>query len=135
MPAIIKRCQLWLLLLMLLLAAGMPLPARTMAPASDDAISLPLEPQRAVEVFLAAVDRGELKIFGKALNRSDIVPVIVEHIFRVGNPVPVTRVYSRLRQPFAPPLPENFQVNAVSATLGADGHIIETEAHVWPKQQ
>ncbi len=88
-------------------------------------------PQQVVEIFLQAVDRGELVIFNTTLTRSMLKPVRVDYAYQLNDPIPVIKVYSELQQPLAVPEQENCQVRAVSATLNALGNITDSKAHIW----
>jgi hypothetical protein len=94
-----------------------------------------LDPHAIVATYLKAVDRGELIVFDHRLDRSMVAPRRVEYVFELDSRIPTVKVYSELLQPMAVPNDENCEVRAVSALLNADGKIVETEAHVWQKQQ
>ena len=102
-------------------------------PPDDTGPTTAREPQGVVRAFLTAVDRGELRVFGRKLDRTMIVPVRVEYTYAVDSRVPVIRVYSNLRQPISAPNHKDCEVRGVSAVLNDEGGIIETEAHVWPR--
>jgi hypothetical protein len=86
-----------------------------------------------LRTFLLAVDRGELKLFEDVLGRDDISPSRVVRDFDIGNRVPMTRVYSDLKEPVFLADHPQFQVNSISVTLSATGYIVETKAHIFPK--
>jgi len=89
------------------------------------------EPQEVVELYLKAVDRGELIVFGRTLNKSMLVPVSVEYVYELNNAIPKIKVYSKLKQSMPVPGQQGCKLRAFSATLDADGHIIQAEAHIW----
>lgn len=89
------------------------------------------EPQEVVELYLRAVDRGELIVFGRTLNKSMLVPVSVEYVYELNNAIPKIKVYSKLKQSMPVPGQQGCKLRAASATLDADGHVIQTEAHIW----
>jgi len=91
------------------------------------------EPQRVVDIFLEAVDRGELVVMGRKLDRSMITPARVEYVYELDGRAPVIRIYAHLNQPLSVPEMADCSVKGISSTLGSDGHIAETEAHVWPR--
>jgi len=91
------------------------------------------EPQRVVDIFLEAVDRGDLVVMGRKLDRSMITPARVEYVYELDGRAPVIRIYAHLNQPLSVPDMADCSVKGISATLGSDGHIVETEAHVWPR--
>jgi hypothetical protein len=125
--------QLAGLLALGIVVAGTPLLARLPDRAAGDAAPWTGERHQAVDAFLAAVDRGELQVFGRKLDRSMIVPRHVEYVYAIGNAIPVIKVYATLKSPITAPEHKNCEVRAVSAVLGADDQIVDTEAHVWPK--
>ncbi|MCB1751647.1 MAG: hypothetical protein KDI74_07975 [Gammaproteobacteria bacterium] len=88
-------------------------------------------PQAVVEMFLQAVDRGELVVFDRRISKSMLVPIRIEYVYELKYPVPKVKVYSELREPMPVPGQENCRLRGISATLDAGGSIIETEAHVW----
>ncbi|QKT04605.1 hypothetical protein HUS23_12705 [Ectothiorhodospiraceae bacterium 2226] len=92
-------------------------------------------PRAVVDVYLAAVDRGELRLFSHTLDRAMINPTRVEYAFELDAPTATVKVYSELRRPIAVPNQANCEIRAVSATLDPDGNIIETEAHIWQQQR
>jgi hypothetical protein len=89
------------------------------------------QPQEIIESYLKAVDRGEMVVFNTVLNKSMLVPVSVEYVYELDGSVPGIKVYSKLKQPMPVPGQQGCELRAVSAILDADGHIIETEAHIW----
>jgi hypothetical protein len=94
-----------------------------------------LDPHAVVATYLKAVDRGELTVFARKLDRSMVEPRRVEYAFELESRVPTLRVYAELRRPMAVPNQDDCEVRGVSASLDADGRIVETEAHVWQKQR
>jgi hypothetical protein len=94
-----------------------------------------LDPHAIVATYLKAVDRGELIVFDRRLDRSMVAPRRVEYVFEIDSRTPTVKVYADLLQPMAVPHDETCEVRAVSALLDASGKIVETEAHVWQKQR
>jgi hypothetical protein len=88
-------------------------------------------PYKIIEVFLRAVNRGELVVFEQTLDESMLIPVRVEYVYELGSTNQRVKVYSELVQPLPVPARESIQFRGVSAILNAEGHIIEVEAHVW----
>jgi len=88
------------------------------------------DPDDLVRNYLKAVDRGELKVFGRVLDRSMITPVRVEYIFELSNRARKVKVYSNLKEPMPVPGQQDCRVLGVSSILD-DGNIVETESHVW----
>jgi len=90
------------------------------------------QPRDIVDDFTRAVDRGELLIYRRPLERSAIIPVRVEYVYDLRTLLPTIKVYSRLRQPIPVPDDPDYEIREVSALL-SDGAITETEIHVWPR--
>jgi hypothetical protein len=128
-----KPVQLPGLLAVAVMVAGTPLLARLPDPAAGDAAPRAGEPHQALGTFLAAVDRGELQVFGRKLDRSMIVPQRIEYVYAIDSAIPVIKVYATLKAPIPAPEHKNCEVRAVSAVLDADDRIVDTEVHVWPK--
>jgi len=90
------------------------------------------DPDSLVHRYLQAVDRGELEIFGQTLDRSMIVPTRVEYVYELSSRATRIKVHSNLKQPLPVPGQPDCRILGVSAVM-EDGHIIETESHVWMK--
>lgn len=84
-------------------------------------------------MFGSAVTRGELVVFGKIVDLSMINPSRVEYVFDLVNNMRTVRVYSDLITPLRTPDLDNCKVYGISAEISLDGHIVGTEAHVWPE--
>lgn len=93
------------------------------------------EPGKVVEIYLKAVDRGELLVFGKKLERRILLPRSVEYIYVIGYRKPRVKVYAVLSRSLPLPGQDGYKIRAVSASLDTRGHITRTEAHVWPDKQ
>ena len=91
------------------------------------------EPREIVEMYFQAVDRGELVVFDRKLNKSMLRPISVEYVYELKSDTPRIKVYSELKQPIPMPGQESCKLRGVSAILDAAGRIIETEAHIWPE--
>jgi len=91
------------------------------------------EPQEVVEIYLKAVSRGELIVFDSKLSKAMLIPLNVEYVYELNSAIPRIKVYSKLKQPMSVPGQQGCNLRAVSSTLDDDGHIIETEAHIWPE--
>jgi hypothetical protein len=92
-------------------------------------------PSKVIEIYLQAVDRGELLVFDKKIDRSVLIPRSVEYIYVIGYAKPRVKVYAELSRPLPLPGQDGYKIRAVSASLDTQGHIIKTEAHVWPDKQ
>ena len=99
-------------------------------PATEKAACV--DTQRVLSAFLAAVDRGELSLFGVQLTRDDLAPVRVELVLEIGCGLTSKNVYSKLKTPFPCPGYPGFSVDGITATLTEDDRIGETAAHLCP---
>lgn len=95
--------------------------------------SLFRDPNDVVRIFLEAVERGELVVFEHQLDRSMIKPTRVEYIYDLNSTIPEVRVYCELKTPVTIPEHKDCELRAVSATVSADGRIIEVKAYIQPK--
>jgi hypothetical protein len=91
------------------------------------------DPDTLVHGFLDAVDRGELIICGRRLDRSMIVPVHVEYVYELASRVTRVKIHSNLKEPMSVPDRPDCRVFSVGVVM-ADGKIIEIESHVWMRQ-
>ena len=80
-------------------------------------------------VFLRAVDDGQLKLFDKTLSRDMVVPLRVEYVYTAELPYPVVKVYSELKKPMPLPTMPDANIIGVSGVMDFSGNIIETTAH------
>jgi len=87
-------------------------------------------PHTVIGTFLRAVDRGELRVFDQQLMESMITPIHVEYVYELDDPIPSTRVYSRLNRALALPGCDGCRIEGVSAKLSLDGRIIGIETHL-----
>ncbi len=88
-----------------------------------------INPRQVIDVFLTAVDRGELTVFEKQIIRSMLEPVRVEYIYTLDNHMPTVRVFSALKKPLPfPDIPEVFVVG-ITGVLDRNGHITDTAVH------
>ena len=88
-------------------------------------------PHEIIEIYFKAVNRGELIVFDRKLEKSMLIPVRVEYVYELSSVIPVVKVYSKLKQPLFVPGQDSCKLLGVSAILNDDGSIIETEAHIW----
>lgn len=82
--------------------------------------------------YLEAVDRGELRSFGRKLERSEIMPTKVEYIYQIATGTMEIRVTSNLKEPMEIPGQAGIVVRSLCSVVD-DGRIVETESHVWTK--
>lgn len=98
------------------------------SPATE--ISKFIQPHTAVEIFLKAVERGELVVFNQEITNSLLVPVRVEYIYELDSLIPKIEIYSKLKKPIEIPDNANFKVHGISAVIDLHGTIIEIKSHV-----
>lgn len=108
--------------------------ARAALPAPDSQFSPPpphiVQPDIVVERFLQAVDRGELVVFGRVIDRSMILPLQVEYVYALPTRTTRVKVYAGLKEPLPVPGRRGCQVRALGSLL-EDGRITEIESHIW----
>lgn len=88
------------------------------------------KPHEIIEIFYAALKRGELIVFEQRYDKSMIIPLRVEYIYELNGTVPVVKIYSELKRLTPVPLHEGIKLRGISAILNDDGHIIEIRVHV-----
>jgi hypothetical protein len=125
-----KRMHVVLAALLVLVLCGSNSFAHVTARPLGGAMSKYADPHAAVHVFLEAVDRGELVVFGRKITQSMIVPVRVVHEYDLENSASITKIFSRLKEPMAVPGQKSCTVHEISATFGENGRITESEAHI-----
>ncbi|HWR76701.1 MAG TPA: hypothetical protein VN283_05785 [Thiobacillus sp.] len=91
------------------------------------------DPDSLVHGYLDAVDRGELIVFGRRLDRSMITPTHVEYVYELSSRKTRVKIHSTLKEPMPVPDHPDCQVLSVSAVIDG-GNIFEIESHVWIKQ-
>lgn len=92
------------------------------------------EPHEVIKIYFKAVDRGELIVLDRKLDKSMLIPIHVEYVYKLDSVIPRIKVYSQLKQPIPVPGQTSCNIKGVSAILNNNGSIIETEAHIWPEQ-
>ena len=85
-----------------------------------------------VNEYLEAVDRGELRSFGRKLERSEIIPVKVEYIYQIATGTIEIKVTSNLKEPLEIQGHTGAVVRSICSVVD-DGRIVETESHIWIK--
>lgn len=88
-----------------------------------------LDVKRVIDVFFAAVDRGEVIIINQYIDRSMLKPEHVEYLYTMNSKLPSVKVYSTLEQSISYPGINDLQISGVSAVLDLDGNIIEIIYH------
>lgn len=89
------------------------------------------EPDKVIELYFNAVDRGELIVFNQRFDKSMLTPIRVEYVYELKSAISKIKIYSDLKQSIPVPEQTNCKIRGISAILDAEGNIIETEAHVW----
>jgi len=85
--------------------------------------------EQIAEIFKAAVNRGELKLFEAPVAFSELKPQHVEYLYQFGKAVPTVKVYSLLNKSLPLPAMPEIHIKGVTVILNAKGHIIETVMH------
>ena len=88
------------------------------------------QPKEIIDVFLKAVDRGELIVFEQTIDKSILIPLRVEYVYELNGSQPTVKIYSELKRLTPVPLHDGIKLRGISAILNDDGHIIEIRAHV-----
>ena len=83
-----------------------------------------------VKVFLAAVDRGEVEVFGHILKRAMLIPLRVEYLYELDTLDVSVKIFATLSHPIAVPQLQGMNIFAVSAILDSQGDVTEVSAHV-----
>lgn len=108
----------------------MAFPEPGLAPTAIAKIPYPeIDPQLVADVFMAAVGRGELVVFGDPLGANSLDPRQVEYVYSLPTSLPTVRVHAVLRQPVPIPVAPNIRATAVTAVLDRAGRIIDTVVH------
>ena len=88
------------------------------------------DPDRLVDAFLKAVDRGELTIYGQTLTREMIDPTQVEYVYDLVSRETRLRVHATLKQALKLRDQPGCRILCISAEM-EDGRIVEIESHLW----
>lgn len=88
------------------------------------------DPDRLVDAFLKAVDRGELTIYGRSLTREMINPTQVEYLYDLLSRKTSLRIHATLKEPLKLPDQPGCRILCISAEM-EDGRIVEIESHLW----
>lgn len=89
--------------------------------------------EEVVEIFLIAVDRGELVVFDKTITRSMLDPIQVKYVYTSDVEDPTISVYSFLLQPLKIPGVDDCTAGGIEAILDIDGSIIDSSIHIQSK--
>ena len=80
-------------------------------------------------VFFKAVEKGELIIFDRVIDKTKVNPEYVEYIYMPDDLLPTVRVYSSILESIPLPTMPEIQIQGVSAIMDQQGRIIETIVH------
>ena len=116
----------------LLVAAGMTIASVNIS--SDYEIKPVPQPENkfdeVVEIFLIAVDRGELIVFDNTISRDILDPVQVKYIYSFNDDEPSISIYSLLKYPLKIPGVDDCTAGAIEVLLDIDGTIIDSSIHI-----
>ena len=83
-----------------------------------------------VEIFLIAVDRGDLIVFDNIITRNMLDPVQVKYVYTFNDDDPSISVYSLLLQPLNIPGVDDCTAGGIEVILDVDGSIIDSSIHI-----
>ena len=116
----------------LLVAAGMTIASVNIS--SDYEIKPVPQPENkfdeVVNIFLVAVDRGELIVFDNTISRDILDPVQVKYIYSFNDDEPSISIYSLLKYPLKIPGVDDCTAGAIEVLLDIDGTIIDSSIHI-----
>ena len=116
----------------LLVAAGMTIASVNIS--SDYEIKPVPQPENkfdeVVDIFLVAVDRGELIVFDNTISRDILDPVQVKYIYSFNDDEPSISIYSLLKYPLKIPGVDDCTAGAIEVLLDIDGTIIDSSIHI-----
>jgi len=82
-----------------------------------------------LEVFLLAVERGELQAMDISFERKNLIPSQVEIVYSLRNNQSYIKVISLVEPPIQLPHVGKAYITKISATLNLSGKIIDTAVH------
>jgi hypothetical protein len=83
-----------------------------------------------VDIFLLAVDRGELTVFDNVITRNMLDPVQVKYVYTFNEDDPSISIFSLLKQPLKIPGMDDCSAGGVEVLLDTDGTIIDSSVHI-----
>lgn len=86
--------------------------------------------EEVVNIFLEAVDRGELVVFDNTIRRNMLDPVHVKYVYTYNEDEPSISIYSLLKQPIKIPGLDECTAGGVEVFLDVDGSIIDSSVHI-----
>ena len=121
-----------IIIFLLLLAAGLSNASVNKSP--DYTIKALPQPQnkfnQVVEIFLNAVDDGELVVFDNIITRDMLQPVEVKYIYTYDNETPTISVFSLLRKPLNIPGIDDCTASGIEVIMDIDGNIVDSSVHI-----
>lgn len=121
-----------IIIFLLLLAAGISNASVNKSP--DYTIKALPQPQnkfnQVVEIFLIAVDDGELIVFDNIITRDMLQPVEVKYIYTYDNETPTISVFSLLRKPLIIPGIDDCAASGIEVIMDIDGNIVDSSVHI-----
>lgn len=87
-------------------------------------------PHDVVKVFLKAVDRGEVVVFGHTLKRASLIPLRVEYMYELADLSASVKIFATLIHPISVPELQSMKVFEISATLDPEGKVTEVSVFV-----
>jgi hypothetical protein len=91
------------------------------------------ELQLILNLFLKAVESGELTIFEQTLSKDMITPVQIAQVYDLESDTISITIYCRLLEAMkVPHYTEAFYVDGLTAHINADGDIHQITAHIKP---
>ena len=88
-----------------------------------------IDVNRVFELFLRAVDMGQLQVFDKTLSREMLRPLQVEYVYTQDDPYPLVKIFSILEEPLSLPSVPDMQIMGVIGVMDVHGNIIESIVH------
>ena len=100
-------------------------------PSTTTAILENHQPYKMIDVFLKAVDRGELIVFEQQIDKSFLIPLRVEYVYELNGSPATVKIYSEVKKLIPMPEHEDIKLRGISAILDSSGHIVEIRVHVF----
>jgi hypothetical protein len=82
-----------------------------------------------IDLYLGAVDGGQLLVFNMTFDRSMIEPQTVEYIYGLETTLPIVRVFSILTTTIPLPIKPDMHIYAITSVIDQDGDILQTIVH------
>ena len=88
-----------------------------------------LNVRQVFDIYLKAVDDGQLIAFTILFDRSMIEPQLVEYIYTLESDFPTVKVYSNLTSPVPLPIRPDMVIIGISSIMNPDGNIVQSIVH------